>query len=142
MKLALLLLLVSGSALADDTAILKCRTLGDAKLRLACYDAMTLAPAATPTPVATRQSAEQSFGLVEKKAPLAAIESTIVGNFDGWGPNEVITLANGQVWRISDDTVGAVVGNNLKVKLERSPFGATFMIIEGTTRSPKVRRIK
>ena len=57
MKLFLLLLLASGAAVADDTAIMKCRTLGDSKLRLACYDAMAVgtsgaqtAPAAAPTP--------------------------------------------------------------------------------------------
>lgn len=145
MKLFLFLLLASGAAVADDTAMLKCRTLGDSKLRLACYDAMPLGTSgaqAAPATAATRQAQEQSFGLAEKKAPLASIESSIPGSFDGWGPNEQITLSNGQVWRVIDDTNGVVYGTNLKVKLERSPFGTTFMVIEGTTRSPKVKRLK
>ena len=143
MKLFLFLLLASGAAVADDTAILKCRTLGDSKLRLACYDAMTLGTnGAQPVAAPSRQAQEQSFGLAEKKAPLASIESTIPGSFDGWGPNEQITLSNGQVWRVIDDTNGVVYGTNLKVKLERSPFGTTFMVIEGTTRSPKVKRLR
>lgn len=145
MKLFLFLLLACGAAVADDTAIMKCRTLGDSKLRLACYDAMVLGTSgaqAVPAAAPTRQAMEQSFGLAEKKAPLASIESTIPGSFDGWGPNEQITLSNGQVWRVVDDTNGVVYGTNLKVKLERSPFGTTFMVIEGTTRSPKVKRLK
>lgn len=140
MKKLLLLLLVSGSALADDAAIQKCRSLADATPRLACYDAIALGGTRAAQP--TRQEMEKSFGLPEKKVPLAAIDSTIPGSFDGWGPNQQITLANGQVWRVIDDSTGVVYGTNLKVKIERSAFGTTFMVFEGTTRSPKVKRIK
>lgn len=140
MKKLLLLLLVSGPALADDAAIQTCRNLADATLRLACYDGIALGskPAAAPT----RQEMEKSFGLVQKKAELQAIESTIPGSFDGWGPNQQITLANGQVWRVIDDSTGVVYGNNLKVAIERSPFGTTLMVIDGSRKAPKVKRIK
>lgn len=140
MKKLLLLLLVSGPALANDAAIQKCRTLADAAPRLACYDAITLGTTAPAQP--TRQEMEKSFGLAEKKAALDAIESSIPGSFDGWGPNQQITLANGQVWRVIDDSTGVVYGSNLKVRIERSAFGTTFMVIDGTRKSPKVKRVK
>ncbi len=134
MKSFLLLLLASGPVLATDAALQQCRTMKDGAQRLACYDAIVAAPA--------RASAEQSFGLVEKKAPLASIESTIPGNFDGWVPNQIITLANDQAWRVIDDSTGVVYGKDLKVKLERSPFGTTFMVIDGSRKAPKVKRIR
>ncbi|MBC7686435.1 MAG: hypothetical protein H7176_14565 [Bdellovibrionales bacterium] len=139
MKKFLFLLLVSGSAVADDASMFKCRALPDGQ-RLACYDAIALgAPARA---AATRQEQEKSFGLVEKKAEVDAIESTIPGSFDGWGPNQLITLGNGQVWRVIDDSTGVVYGTDLKVTIERSSFGATFMVINGTTKSPKVKRLR
>lgn len=140
MKKLLLLLLVSGPALADDAAIQTCRTMSDAGPRLACYDAIALGTSRPSQP--TRQEMEKSFGLAEKKAALEAIESTIPGSFDGWGPNQQIALGNGQVWRVVDDSTGAVYGTDLKVRIERSAFGTTFMVIDGTTRSPKVKRVK
>lgn len=140
MKKLLLLLLVSGSALADDAAIQKCRVMTDSGQRLACYDAIPLGAARAVQP--TRQEMEKSFGLPEKKPALDAIQSTIPGSFDGWGPNQQITLANGQVWRVIDDSTGVVYGTNLKVSIERSAFGTTFMVIDGTKKSPKVKRVK
>lgn len=141
MKSFLLLLLASGPALATDAALQQCRTMKDGVQRLACYDAIVAAPAVVQA-ASARPSAEQSFGLAEKKAPLASIESTIPGSFDGWVPNQIITLANDQAWRVIDDSTGVVYGKDLKVKLERSPFGATFMVIEGSRKAPKVKRIR
>ncbi len=147
MKTLLLLLLASGSALADDASLLRCRTLGDATQRLACYDALpasaapALAPrAAAPAPLA--KAAEQSFGLEEKQAALQSFVSTIPGRFEGMSPNQQIVLANGQVWRIVDDSNAPVSGINLKVKVERNFMGTTFMVIEGTNTAPKVKRVK
>jgi hypothetical protein len=51
-------------------------------------------------------------------------------------------LANGQVWRIVDDSNAPVSGINLKVKVERNFIGTTFMVIEGTNTAPKVKRVK
>lgn len=141
MKKFLFLLLVSGAAFADDASIQKCRTLSDGTARLACYDAIALGGTRAAAPQ-TRQEMEKSFGLPEKKPVLEAIESTIPGNFDGWTPNQQITLGNGQVWRVIDDSTGVVYGKDLKVKIERSAFGTTFMVIQGTTKSPKVKRVR
>ncbi len=151
MKTLLLLLLASGPALADDASLLRCRTISDAGQRLACYDAVPVgtgapraAVGAAPAPAA--RAMEQSFGLApERKAkeePLKSFNSTIPGRFDGLAPNQQIVLANGQVWRVIDDSSAPVSGINLKVKVERNFVGTTFMVIEGTNTSPKVKRIK
>jgi hypothetical protein len=151
-----LLLAVSSAALADDAAIQKCRAVADAGQRLACYDAIALAPAmpkparaaapvAATAPVAAPQAAEQRFGLEqvkkqENETP-KSIESTIVGNFDGWGPNSRIKLANGQVWRVVDGSEAVLTpAQNPKVRIERNFIGTMFLKVEGTNNSAKVRR--
>lgn len=143
MKLFFALLLVSGAALADDGSILRCREIGDAGKRLACYDAIAAAPAArTAVPATSREAAEKSFGLVKKEEEVEAIQSAITGSFDGWEARQRIKLANGQVWQVVDDSSGVVYGKDLKVKVARGAMGAMYMEIEGTRKSPKVRRVQ
>jgi hypothetical protein len=145
------LLSVSGAALADDAAILKCRALGETQARLACYDRIPVGtqPAAASTAAvaaAPAATAEQRFGLEQvkrKEAEPQSIESTIEGNFDGWEPGAQIRLANGQVWRVVDGS-SAVLSpmKNPKVKVTRNMLGTLFLEIEGTNHSPKVRRVR
>jgi hypothetical protein len=130
-----LLLFVSSAALADDGAVLKCRALPEAASRLACYDAMPLAAAAAA-----------SFGseTIKKKADEspAAMESTVAGEFEGWGPNSRIKLANGQVWRIIDDSSAVLPRRSgTQVRIARNMFGTMFLSVEGTNQSAKVRRV-
>jgi hypothetical protein len=147
------LLSVSGAALADDAAILKCRALGETQARLACYDripvgAQPAAPLAATAPAAAAPAAtaEQRFGLEQvkrKEAEPQSIESTIEGNFDGWEPGAQIRLANGQVWRVVDGSSAVLAPmKNPKVRVTRNVFGTLFLEIEGTNNSPKVRRIR
>jgi len=158
MKALFVLLLVSGSALADDAAMLQCRSITEVPARVACYDAIPLgaaAPVATAVVAAvaaapTPQQREQAFGMATIQAPKAAvpeqensISSTIDGRFDGWSGNELVKLANGQVWRIVDGS-SAVLSpmTNPRVKVERNFIGTFFLKIEGTNNSPKVRRVQ
>jgi hypothetical protein len=72
-----------------------------------------------------------------------SIESTIVGTFDGWGPNSRIKLANGQVWRVVDNSEAVLAPvQNPKVRIERNFIGTIFMRVEGTNNSAKVRRVE
>ena len=156
MKALFLLLLASGSALADDGALLRCRTIADTAGRVACYDAIPVGAArpaaatvaAAPAAPLTAQDKERAFGLetvkkvVEKDAP-QAIHSNIVGAFGGWGPRQQFKLANGQVWRVVDDSQESLAPiNNPKVSVVRNLFGTLFLQIEGTNHSPKVRRVE
>ncbi|TDY36922.1 hypothetical protein [Janthinobacterium sp. 75] len=154
MKALFLLLFVSGAALADDTAMLQCRSLTDIASRVKCYDAIPLgaaAPVAAPVAaVPTAQQREQSFGMETVKAPKASepeehksISSSIAGKFDGWSGNELIKLSNGQVWRIVDGSSAVLPPlSNPKVTVERNFVGTFFLKIEGTNNSPKVRRVQ
>jgi hypothetical protein len=139
--LALPLLGATGVALADDTALLACRKLADGAARLACYDAIPAGSHGAAAPVA----AEKAFGLEPKKREEAptSIQSTIVGNFAGWGPATLFTLANGQVWKVVDGSQADLAPvSNPPVKITRNVFGTMFLEIEGTNASPKVRRVR
>jgi hypothetical protein len=157
MRTLAFLLLVSTSALADDAGILRCRAIKESAARLACYDALVVpatagkaapapsqaAPAAQPTARAA-QTPEQ-FGLEYKKPEVVvdAIESTLPGTFDGWGPKANFRLANGQVWQVADDSSGTTrTVENPKVRISRGALGAFYLEIEGTNRSPRVRRLQ
>ena len=138
----ILLLLISGAALADDAALLRCRGIADASKRLACYDAVPVGEAravqAQPRPPAER------FGIEAQpsKEELDAIVSSIPGRFEGWEPRTTIQLANGQVWQITDDSSRYFYLNNPKVTIRRGMFGAFYLDIEGSNWSARVRRVK
>ena len=160
MKALFVLLFVSGSALADDAAMLQCRAIAEVPARVACYDAIPVgvaAPVAAPlaavptAPAApTPQQREQAFGMATIQAPKAvvpeqdkSISSSIAGRFDGWSGNELIKLANGQVWRIVDGSSAVLAPtSDAKVTVERNLIGTYFLKIEGTNNSPKVRRVQ
>ncbi|MES2164352.1 MAG: hypothetical protein V4476_24625 [Pseudomonadota bacterium] len=151
MKSLLALMLVSSAAMADDGAMRRCRQLVDAPARLTCYDAIPLgapAPAATAAAAGTAPPAkveqERSFGAetLSTTIKLDSIESSIVGNFDGWVPKQRIRLANGQVWMINDDSQEDLSLVNPKVKVERGLMGAIYMDIDGARTAPRVKRIK
>lgn len=157
--LPLFLLFLSGAALADDAAMLKCRALGDSGARLACYDGIQLgANAAAPVAMAAAPGAgagavvapparkEDNFGIEAQKArekKPKSVTSTVVGDFQGWGPGSQIRLSNGQVWRVVDGSEAVLPRTgNQKVTIERNLFGTLFLKAEGSNSSAKVRRVQ
>jgi hypothetical protein len=146
--LVLVMLSASGPGFASDAAILRCRTLTVPADKLACYEAIVVPPSeryAVPgaMPAAPLVADAASFGLEHKVLPLqaAAMQTSILGAFTGWGPRDVLQFANGQRWQISDDSVGVLNAINPKVTVRRGVLGAFYLEIEGTNRSPKVRRL-
>ncbi|WP_343732958.1 hypothetical protein [Duganella sp.] len=160
MKVLFALMLVSTAALADDAALLKCRQLEDGPVRLACYNAIVVNPAAPAPAAAAARTAAPAYTTVAapteaemaamfgrepevlKSARLNSIETSINGPFDGWVRGQRIRLANGQVWKVVDDTEDVVELNNPKVTVKRGLLGAIFLDIEGAHRNPKVQRVQ
>lgn len=149
--LAFGLLLTAGPAQADGAAILRCRQIADQAQRLVCYEGIVVPVAGSVAQVPVPGTALPqppnvgSFGLEVKSALVglpSTMDSSIPGPFFGWGPNDTITLANGQVWQISDDSRGAMASTDPKVTVRRGALGAFYLDIAGTNRSPKVRRIR
>lgn len=72
------------------------------------------------------------------------IESSIVGEFRGFGRGRSWTLANGQVWtQVDDATLAGVRTRDPAVKISPSVMGNTwYMSIEGYNTRAKVQRVK
>jgi hypothetical protein len=149
----LLAALVSGPALAaTDADLARCRVIADPGQRLACYDVLAPAvagavPAAPPPPPAVpaaKAAPAVEFGFELRAWDLApqAVDSRIVGAFDGWEPNSRIRLENGQVWQVTDGSRGVMAVRDPKVTISRGSFGTFFLEIEGRRQAPRVRRVE
>ena len=139
---------------AAAAGLADCRAIADAQARLACYDGLPItaavpvptvtppaaAPAAQP---ATKEPASGWFGLTRRDPDAdKAITSTIPGHFSGWQAGTRFKLANGQVWRISDDSSAFYQLNDVKVSITPGAFGSYYLKIEGVNDSPHVRRVE
>ena len=143
---------LAGEALADDTAILRCRGIQQAEARLACYDAIAVgsasAPGARPAVAAAAATpaaaALTSFGL-EQRQPATApeeLKSRIPGRFQGWEGRARLRLENGQVWEVVDGSRGAYWLESPAVVIRRGTFGGFVMDIEGVAQRLRVRRVE
>jgi len=149
MKPVLVILLAGGwigLAAADDAALRRCRSLTESPARLACYDAIPLAPQRDAgSPRTTPQATATEFGLESRSAAatfVASIDSVIDGPFDGWLPRSQLKLVNGQVWEITDGSQAAYDLRSPTVKIIRGVSGSFFMTIERVAQTPRVRRVK
>lgn len=132
------------ASFATDDSLRRCRLLSDANARLACYDAIALpAPGSARAPAPARETPAQ-FGLVgtQRQVSLDAVESRIPGNFEGWNARSRIALENGQVWQIDDDSRAILELRNPKARVRKGALGAFYLEIEGTNRSPRVKRVQ
>ena len=109
---------------------------------LARLDAWLAARDAAPAPAA---ASEDRRGLRQvAAADDTDIVSRIPGNFRGWSaPGEVITLENGQRWRIIQVS-GALAVNvdNPVATISPAAFGSWSLRIEGFNARAKVRRVE
>ena len=72
-----------------------------------------------------------------------AIESSIVGEFNGFANGRKYTLENGQVWeQIEPASLAGVRKTNPKVRIKPGILNNWFMKIKGYNTAAKVRRIK
>jgi hypothetical protein len=146
-----LLALACGSAFAQaqGSSLQACRAITDAAARLACYDALPLpAPGAPAAPAAAAAPAPaqdaKAFGFEAKTAQqnLQWVDSTIEGKFDGWRPGDRIKLANGQVWKVVDDSNAVMNLTDPKVQVRRGALGAFYLEFERSNRTARVKRVE
>ena len=148
--LSLTLVLLTGTAWADDGALRRCRALADAAARLNCYDTLPLgAPAVLAVPVAppaapasAAQLAAVGFGLQRADEAVLEIASSIRGLFEGWRAGDRIRLANGQLWQVSDDSSAVYYLRDPRVTVRRAAMGTFVLDIEGARKLPRVRRLE
>ncbi len=72
------------------------------------------------------------------------IVSTVPGTFRGWrGADERITLANGQVWRITDSASTLSVNlTDPRVTIERNALGGWLLRVDGYNARARVVRVR
>jgi len=71
------------------------------------------------------------------------IESSIAGEFAGFGKGRQYALENGQLWEQTDDArLAGVRKSNPKVSIKPGMMGVWFMRIEGYNTAAKVQRVK
>lgn len=158
--LSMLALLLSPSlearaATPDRDALLQCRQIADPTARLACFDRLVALPAADGAqpvvpPVATASSLAaapvQNFGadvLPPADVPQPkSISATVVGSIRGIRRGMILTLDNGQQWRVVDDREYDVEGDAVKVRLDRNAIGTYWLELLDAGYRFKVRRIK
>jgi hypothetical protein len=149
-------LFVSGTALADDAGLARCRAIADNAARLACYDALPLtgpetkaAPSGAPQAQLSQGAplvipADQ-FGFEERiieKSGVPEIESRVQGKFEGWSPHSMIRLVNGQVWQVSDVDSRFYDLDSPEVTIARGALGAFYFNVKGDNRTVRVRRVQ
>lgn len=145
-------LFVSGVAVADDAGLVRCRALADNAARLACYDALPLSgpetrarPYAGSEPIAPIVIPADQFGFEERiieKTGVPEIESRVQGKFEGWSPNSVIRLVNGQVWQVSDISSRFYDLDSPEVTIARGALSAFYLNVKGDNHTVRVRRIQ
>lgn len=156
-----MVLIASNSAYAVEdaaVAVQACRNQNDGAARLACYDAILIPPvhgfnsmtkartlASAVVADSAANSATQQVGLSSRPVSVQdtqAIESALIGLFEGWQSGSRLRLANGQVWQVTDGSAGVYALVDAKIRISRGLFGSHFMKIEGVAQTPRVRRVE
>lgn len=109
---------------------------------LAQLNAWLQQDASARAPAAVDRTGFPAGGLFDGGSGPDRVVSTIPGNFRGWrGAGERITLANGQVWRITDSSSRLSISvENPQVVLERNGLGGWQLRVDGyNTRARVVR---
>lgn len=81
------------------------------------------------------------FGKKKRDDEPDKIHSQIVGWFKGWQKGEVLTLSNGQQWKVVSDSRGYVKLENPEVEIGRGFLDSYNMKVSGLNSVAKVRRV-
>jgi hypothetical protein len=127
------------SSLLNAQELQSCSEISDSKARLECYDKSI--KMSKP-----KQDTDNKFGLSKamqtKKSPPTEIVTNIVGPFRGWKSGQVLTLENGQEWKVISRTSGYVKLESPQIKIIEGVWGSFDIKVEGFNVQGKVRRIK
>lgn len=130
---------------ANDATFEQCRAVSDDAERLACFDAQNR-PAKKPDMAA--DPVVDRFGKPPAESPESAepeqLASRVAGKLVAWEKGTVITLENGQQWKVVEGRRGYYpdTPDNPQVTITRSYFGAYWMVVEPRGNKIKVRRSK
>jgi hypothetical protein len=156
---ALLALALPAAALAQDSALLACRSEQDDARRLACYDreidriAADPAAAAAPAPAAPALTPEERFGRTgamdreghdqrtQAARDLTELQATVTEIWKRADGLMVITLDNGQIWKQNRPDSLFRLKTGEQIKIQPAALGS-FLLSGPSNRSTRVTRIK
>ncbi|WP_444995733.1 hypothetical protein [Aliikangiella sp. IMCC44359] len=125
--------------------LIECSEITDNKQRLVCFDRQLLQIKnnAKTNNKLVNTSQEELFGKQkpEESAP-KSLESHIKGVFKGWVKGKIITLENGQKWKVISQTKGYTKLTNPKVTISKGVLNSYDMRVEGFISKAKVKRVK
>jgi hypothetical protein len=149
MKRGWWILLAPLSAQAGDADWLRCAELRESAPRLACYDAQAARLRQAPAAAASAASAAAAERVAAFGAPqrvpaqeIDAVQSRILGLFEGWDPGQVLLLENGQRWRIADGSSATLRLRDPKVTVRRAALGTFRIEFEGSNQTARVKRMQ
>lgn len=148
MKLPLFVLIGSmslagaGFAQVADSELLRCADLTETAARLTCFDDLAAGAKKRQTPQGRAAAIVQAFGAPTASDQTQSIDSEIEGLLEGWGPNTLFRLKNGQVWRVNDDSSATLYLQSPKVTVRRAALGSFLMEFEGSKETARVRRLQ
>ena len=137
------------AAASLEASIRACAGQSNAVERLACFDAAAKTlPSVTATaaqlPVAPAPAAVAAASCGLKAAPagrVSAVQSRIVGPFDGWKEGTVITLENGQRWRVAEPSTRYLPVRDPQAIVREGMMGGFLLEVVGTNVQVRVRRL-
>jgi hypothetical protein len=148
MTKAALLLLFSGTALAQQAVVDHCKQTSSDADRIACLEAALLGKeiAAEPEGIGASQVIARTQTKEEKLESLEKAEGLVVASYDTV-PYEklVVTLENGQVWRqINGDTqiLRVDLKRNQTVNIEESSLSGYKLRLNEMRRTIRVQRVQ
>lgn len=91
---------------------------------------------------AREESETRVLGTWFGKGGIDPVSSTVAGDLRGWSKGTVLTLANGQRWRVIDGEyfAGKPI-SNAKVLITPGKISGWYLQVEGHNPRPKVQRI-
>ena len=75
--------------------------------------------------------------------PRSTVASTLVGSFSGWDSHTRLSLANGQLWQVSESGSWSCQSlKNPKVTIKPMLLGSWLAYIQGCSNSVRVERVR
>lgn len=130
-----------------------CGAISDNERRLACYDGFfknksydqnTVTPTKENDTHLSLNQKEQQFGSdrMKNNDNLTFLNSTLTGSFKDWKKGMILTLSNGQQWKITSDRYIRHSVSKPDITIEKGFLGAYYMSVEDLNYRFKVKRIK
>jgi hypothetical protein len=90
-----------------------------------------------------KQNKKENMGFRTEESDRVDINSSIVGEFNGWRGKNIFTLENGQVWKQAEKTTFYIpTRNNPNITIQPKSMGSWMLYVDGFGRGVKVKRIK